>query len=152
MNLLTIGQVAKRVGVTVETIRFYERQGLLANPHRTASGYRQYPPEAVQRVRFIQRAKDLGFSLKEIRELLSLCDRPDTMCTHVKVFAVQTLAAIESKLHDLERMRNALAQLLMKCDGKRQLSECPILDALSQEEHGGDGKSGTDLHARLPQY
>lgn len=152
MNLLTIGQVAKRVGVTVEAIRFYERQGLLAQPRRTASGYRQYPPEAVRRIRFIQRAKDVGFSLKEIRELLSLREESGIACADIKARAVRTLAAIEGRLHDLERMRNALARLAVKCDGKGQLGECPILDALDQEEHGGDGKSGTGLRARLPQY
>ncbi len=141
MTYLNIGQIAKRTGVTVEAIRFYEKQALLPEPRRSASGYRQYLPETAKRVRFIQRAKELGFSLKEVNALLSLRDTQDGSCADVKVQALQKVSEIEQKIRDLNRIRDALTELAEKCGGRGDLSECPILDALDEIEDFADGSS-----------
>ena len=141
MTYLSIGQIAKRTGVTVEAIRFYEKRALLPAPPRSASGYRQYPPVTAKRVRFIQRAKELGFSLKEIHALLSLRDTQDGSCADVKIQALQKVGEIDQKIDDLNRIRGALTELAEKCGGKGDLSECPILDALDENEGSADGSS-----------
>src|SRR5262249_51950104 len=111
MKPLSIGQVARQAGVGVETVRFYERQGLLQEPARKDSGYRQYPEDAVARLRFIRRAKELGFSLKEIKELLALRVDPSTTCAEVKKQAEAKIGDIEEKLRTLQRMKKALVKL-----------------------------------------
>jgi MerR family copper efflux transcriptional regulator len=121
---LSIGQVARQAGISVETIRYYEKQGLLAKPERSASGYRQYSMDAALRLRFIQRAKDLGFTLREVRELLALRTEPGVSCAHVRKQAMDKITGIECKLRRLTQMRDAEAPL----------SECPILEALEREE------------------
>jgi len=130
MPSLTIGQVAKQAGVGIETVRFYERQGLLDEPPRRASGYRQYTPEAVTRIQFIKRSQELGFSLKEITELLSLRVDPETTCGEVKQRAEAKIANINAKLRDLQQMKEALTTLVAACSGSGPTSHCPILDAL----------------------
>jgi MerR family mercuric resistance operon transcriptional regulator len=134
---MTIGQVARRAGVGVETVRFYERRGLLAEPARQASGYRQYTADVVARLRFIKRAKELGFSLKEIGELLALRADPATTCTDVKRRAEAKVAAIEAKVRDLRAMQRALAEVTASCRGRGPVGDCPILDALDK---GGEGR------------
>ncbi len=131
---LSIGQLAGAAGVRVETVRFYERQGLLPAPPRKRSGYRQYPREAVARVRFIRRAKQLGFTLREIAELLALRVDPDKTCADVRAMAREKIADVEAKLHELERIRIALERLSRQCRGKGPTSECPILDAIETGE------------------
>ena len=135
---LTIGEIAKRADVGVETIRFYEREGLLVRPPRTRSGYRQYSPDAVRRVRFIRRAKELGFTLKEIGELLSL--RVDTVrsCADVRAMARAKVADIDKKVSELTRIAEVLNRLAQACRGRGPTSECPILDMLEQEEGRAD--------------
>jgi MerR family mercuric resistance operon transcriptional regulator len=133
MKPLTIGQVARNAGVGIETVRFYERQGLLQEPARRESGYRQYPEDVVARLRFIRRAKELGFSLKEIKELLALRVDPDTTCAEVKSRAEAKIADIEEKIQALRRIKKALAKLTAVCRGRGPTSECPILDALDTE-------------------
>ena len=108
MDSLTIGQLARRAAVGVETIRFYERQGLLSEPPRRSSGYRDDPPETVARIVFIRRAKDLGFTLREIGELLDLRVRPRRNCAQVKRSADAKISDIDRKLASLRRMRRAL--------------------------------------------
>src|SRR5947209_4537677 len=130
MRPLTIGELARRAGVGVETVRFYERQGLLAEPARRASGYRQYGEDIVARLRFIRRAKELGFTLKEIAELLALRLDPDTTCADVRQRAVAKLADVESKLRDLRRIKKALRKLTATCSGYGPAGDCPILEAL----------------------
>jgi MerR family mercuric resistance operon transcriptional regulator len=134
MKSLTIGQLARRAGVGVETVRFYERQGLLEEPSRRESGYRQYAEDVVARLRFIKRAKELGFSLKEIKELLALRVDPSTTCAEVKKQAAAKIDDIEEKIRTLQRMKNALVKLAAVCRGRGPTSECPILDALDKEE------------------
>ena len=108
---LTIGQIARSAGVGVETVRFYERQGLLQEPARKESGYRQYPEDVVARLRFIKRAKELGFSLKEIKELLALRVDPDTTCADVRSRAEAKIADVEEKIKALQRIKKALVKL-----------------------------------------
>ncbi len=133
MKPLTIGQVARQAGIGVETVRFYEREGLLQEPARRESGYRQYPEDVVARLRFIRRAKELGFSLKEIKELLALRVDPSTTCREVKEQAESKIAHIEGKIASLVRMKEALVKLATVCRGRGPTSECPILDALDSE-------------------
>jgi MerR family transcriptional regulator, copper efflux regulator len=127
---LTSGQLAKRAGVGVETLRFYEREGLLTKPARTASGYRQYPAEAIERVQFIRRAQMLGFLLKDIKELLALRGDPDARSGEVREKAVAKLADIDQKIKDLETMRDELTRLVAACDGTGPAAHCPIITAI----------------------
>lgn len=130
MKPLTIGTVAREAGVGVETVRFYEREGLIAEPPRRLSGYRQYDPEVVRRIRFIRHAKELGFSLRQIKELLELQANPDTSCADVKQRAEAKMAEIERKIRDLRRMKSALTRLTAACAGRGPATQCPILEAL----------------------
>jgi MerR family mercuric resistance operon transcriptional regulator len=127
---MTIGQVAKLAGVGVETIRFYEREGLLNKPKRKQSGYRMFGPEVVNRIRFIKSVKELGFSLKEIRELLFLRVDSRGTAAEVKKRVDSKIDQIDQRISDLKRVRNALAQV-SKSASKGRTSECPMLDALS---------------------
>lgn len=127
---MTIGQVAKETGVRVETIRFYEKEGLINEPERNPSGYRQYPAETVQRVLFIQRAKAIGFTLKEISDLLSIQTKPDACCGDVLDKAATKVEQIEAKISELQRMKDTLQKLTKQCVSHNDLDDCPILDAL----------------------
>lgn len=135
METLTIGQVAKLARIGIETVRFYEREGLIAEPPRRDSGYREYPPDVVARLTFIKRAQDLGFSLKEIAELLELRLHPEKPCSEVKERALSKISDIEAKIKDLKRMRGALVQLTESCIEDKRLSECPILDAFESKRN-----------------
>lgn len=136
MQSLTIGQVADRAGVGVETIRFYERKGLINRPRRPASGYRHYPAEVVQRVRFIRHAKDVGFTLKEISGLLALRVDPESTCADVRNRARAKIEGIEKRIEDLAVMKGALERLARRCRGQGPTTECPILEELDREERG----------------
>ncbi|MBZ0272520.1 heavy metal-responsive transcriptional regulator [bacterium] len=133
MTELTIGQVAKAAGISADTVRFYERKGLVAAPRRKPSGYRQYSPDAVRRLRFIAHAKELGFTLKEIDELLALRVDPDATCADVKARALAKKEIMEKKIAALTRMKNALAGVASRCRGKGPTGTCPILDELDKE-------------------
>ncbi len=133
---LTIGQVAKRSGIGLETVRFYERKGLVEEPPRTDSGYRQYPEEVVARIRFIRRAKELGFKLSEISELLSLRVDPDSTCSDVRQQAESKIADVEEKIRVLQGIKTALKKLAASCVGTGPTSECPILEALDSQDEG----------------
>ncbi len=131
---LTIGLVARRAGVGVETVRFYERQGLIEEPPRRPSGYREYDDEVVARLRFIRRAKELGFTLKEIKELLSLRRDPSTPAADVKRRAEVKIAEIETKIRRLQKMKKALEELTSACRGHATSAECSLLHALDHQE------------------
>lgn len=133
MDSLTIGQLARQTDVGLETIRFYEREGLIENPPRKPSGYRAYPPETIQRVRFIRTAKELGFSLKQIRELLALRVDPVESCAHVKTIAETKISDIAQRIRTLQRMRRTLRKLVTACEAREATSDCPILDSLDKE-------------------
>lgn len=130
---LTIGAVAKRVGVAIDTIRFYEREGLLPEPPRRASGYRSYDESAIAQLRFIRRAKDLGFMLEEIRELLALSHDRKKGVGAVKKRAADRLVALDMRIAELQRVRDGLAQLVGSCPGHGAPEHCPILRALTEE-------------------
>ena len=117
MESLTIGKVAKRAGVGVETVRFYEREGLIPQPARRSSGYRQYQPDAIRRIQFIRHAKELGFTLKEIAELFELRVDPESTCADVRKRARAKIADIDQKIERLVRMKSALGRLVNKCRG-----------------------------------
>ncbi len=131
---MKIGQVAKTAGVGIDAVRFYEREGLLAKPARRPSGYREYSPDVVVHLRFIRRAMELGFSLKEIRELIALETDPAATAGDVRVLAEERLADIEGKIRALQRMRRALRNVTEKCPGGGPTSRCSILRTLSKEE------------------
>lgn len=135
MKTLTIGKVASQAGLGVETVRFYEREGLIAEPPRSeSSGYRHYPEDTIARLRFVKKAKDLGFSLKEIRELLSLKAKPSGSCADVRGRATDKIEDIDQKIALLQAMRKALTGLVKECSGKGPRTDCPILNALDSEE------------------
>ena len=134
MESLTIGKVARLAEIGVETMRFYERAGLIEEPPRLASGYRQYPTNTVHRVRFIKGAKELGFSLKEIKELLSLRAAPRAKCADIRQRAEEKVQDIDEKIDTLRRMRKALAKLMAECEGSRPVTECPILESLNTQK------------------
>ena len=131
---MKIGQVAKAAGVGIDAIRFYERQGLLQEPDRRPSGYRNYTPEAVLDLQFIKRAKELGFSLKEIGDLLRINREPNSTATEVKKFAEQKLADLEGKIRSLQRMKKALRKIAESCPGRGPISDCSILQSLAETE------------------
>jgi MerR family mercuric resistance operon transcriptional regulator len=116
--------------VNVETVRYYERRGLIEQPPRPQSGFRRYAPETIARLRFIKRAQELGFSLEEIGELLALRVDPETTCAEVKERAEAKIADVEEKLQDLQKMKRALERLAESCTGSGPVSECPILEVL----------------------
>ena len=130
MQTLKIGEVAHQAGVNVDTVRYYERAGLLPQPARRPSGYRAYDNDAVRRLRFIRRAKTLGFTLEEIGELLSISAEHDVAA--VKNAASRKLAAVDARLSELQRIRDALAGLIEACPGHGRAEQCPILAALDQ--------------------
>ena len=131
---LSIGQVAAAANVKIETIRFYERRGLVPEPPRRASGYRAYPSDAVTRVRFIKRAQVLGFTLAEIGELLELRVDEETTCDQVRQQVEDKLVEVESKLRMLQEMHSALAAMAASCDQGGPDGECPVLATLLEQE------------------
>jgi len=131
---LTIGQVAKLSGIGIETIRFYEREGLVDEPARRESGYREYTNDVVTRLTFIKRAQELGFSLREISELLALKLHPKASCAEVRQRAEGKVTDIETKIRDLQMMKKALMGLIASCNTSKPVSECPILEAFDSKE------------------
>lgn len=131
MATLRTAEVAEQAGVNIETLRFYERKGILPEPPRRPSGYREYPPETVERVRFIKRAQELGFSLREVQDLLDLRQMERVKAGRVRKVAEAKLEEIEHKIRDLEAMRQSLSELLCACDGQKPITSCPIIESLS---------------------
>jgi MerR family copper efflux transcriptional regulator len=132
---LTIGKLAKDAGVNLETVRYYERRGLLPKPPRsTSSGYRQFPEDAARRLRFIRRAQELGFSLAEIGQLLSLRVSRTSTSGAIRARTEAKIADIDSKIRTLESMKKSLQRLTKACDGCAPMADCPILDSLDREE------------------
>lgn len=124
------GELAGRAGVNTETLRYYERRGLLEVPPRTNGGYRDYPPSAVELLRFIKRAQQLGFTLDEVEELLHLDAGGPDSCDAARVLAESRRADLEARIADLQRMRDSLAGLIDTCDLPREDRNCALLDAL----------------------
>jgi MerR family copper efflux transcriptional regulator len=128
----TIAQAAHAAGVGVETIRFYERRGLIQQPPKpNGKGFRTYPEETVQRVRFIRQAQELGFSLREAGELLDLRSRPDSDAAAVHARAAAKVREVDEKIEALQRIRNALEALVLACPQTGELGRCAIMEALA---------------------
>jgi MerR family mercuric resistance operon transcriptional regulator len=123
------GELAARSGCNIETVRFYERQGLLPAPPRTAGGHRDYAPEHLKRLTFIRRSRELGFTLDQVRGLLGLVDGGEWTCAEVKAMTVEHSADVRRKIADLEKLAQVLDDMAAQCDGGA-LPECPIIDAL----------------------
>jgi len=134
MQNLGIGELAKRAGVGIDTVRYYERSGLLAPHTRLPSGYRRYRDLEVARLRFIRRAQALGFTLGEIKSLLKLSAQRNV--AQVKRSAQAKLADVERRIKELQRIRDGLADLIAECPGHGRADECPILCALGGEQIG----------------
>lgn len=135
METLTIGRLAQQGGVNLETIRYYERQGLLPKPPRTPAGYRMFPRDTPRRLRFIKRAQELGFSLNEIRELLSLRMKPGAERADIRARTEAKITDIEQKIRTLQALKKTLRQLTERCVGCGPLAECPILESLDPKEY-----------------
>jgi MerR family copper efflux transcriptional regulator len=149
MSNMTIGELAHKVGVNPQTIRFYERQRLLPEPRRRASGYRQYPPATIERVHFIRAAKGVGFTLEEVADLLALRVRRGASCAGVRKRAEAKLADIDAKLSQLQRMRMVLENMVVSCSGQSAIKDCAILEAIGRARRGDDCVGGPSS-ARRP--
>ena len=123
----TISRLAKELNINIETVRFYERRGMIQQPVKPATGYRHYDDETLNRIRFIKRSQELGFTLDEISNLLDLNDKP---CGQVQELAENKLAAVHEKIDDLRRLEGALNELLAQCRSNEDQDHCPIIDAL----------------------
>ena len=130
---LKTGELARQGGVNLQTIRFYEREGLLCKPPRSPSGYRIYPAATVKRVQFIKRAQEIGFSLAEIQDLLAIRVDVSRDCSQVRQLALDKIADVTAKIQTLECMRNILTKLAEACPGAGPASECPILGSIETE-------------------
>ena len=131
METMRIGDFARKAGVNVQTVRYYERRGLLPEPDRRASGYREYSPACLERLQFIRRSQDLGFTLAEIEELLSLRTDPHTTAADVKTRAEAKIADIGARIQDLRQIQHALEHLAGQCRGGRgPAGDCPLLAAM----------------------
>jgi MerR family transcriptional regulator, copper efflux regulator len=133
MDGFSIGELAKQANVHVETLRYYERRGLIPKPHRTVSNYRVYSSENLRRVKFIKQAQELGFSLNEIKKLLALRATPRARCADVRTYAAHKIEDIDGKIRSLARMRKTLEKLIAECSGDGPATLCPILESLDSE-------------------
>ncbi|HZA67388.1 MAG TPA: helix-turn-helix domain-containing protein [Geminicoccaceae bacterium] len=138
------GELAERSGCNIETVRFYEKQGLLPAPPRTAGGHRDYDREHLKRLTFIRRSRELGFTLDRVRNLLALVDGRDWICAEVRAMTLEHLADVRRKIADLERLARILEDMAAQCDGG-QVPACPVIDALLQ-----DPQSTISGHALRP--
>lgn len=134
---MTVGALAARAGVNVETVRYYQRRGLLARPERAAAGVRRYGEDSLQRILFIKRAQRLGFTLDEVRALLVLND--GTGCAQARAIAERKLSEVEGRLQDLEAIHRTLATLVGRCRARRRRVACPLIEALAQPGPGWAG-------------
>lgn len=131
---MTIGELSDATDCNRETVRYYERIGILREPPRSAGGHRQYDGDAVERLTFVRKCRDLGFSLDQVRELLRLVDGGNYTCEEVRSLAVAHKASVQRKIADLKKMNAVLTEMVAQCDGG-QLPDCPIIDALFELRH-----------------
>lgn len=145
MTAMTIGRLARKARVGVETIRFYERKGLIEQPRRPRDGgYRVYPEETAHRIRFIRQAQELGFSLREVEDLLSLRADPESDSADVRARAAAKLAEVKRKITELERIRAALEDLIAACPGRGALRNCSIMETLRAGEKTCENSPGDE--------
>lgn len=130
MDTLSIGELAKQAKVNIETIRYYERRGLLEEPPRNKSGHRQYTTEVVRRTQFIKRCQTIGFSLNEILSILELKITPGSTCSDMQSRVSEKIKTVEEKIVELNQIKKALGRMLKKCSGKGPIGHCPILEEL----------------------
>lgn len=128
--MLSIGQLSKRTGVKITTIRFYENQDLIAKPHRSQGNQRQYEPSAVERLKFIKHSRDLGIKLDAIQELIELSDQPEKPCHEADIIARQHLTDIQNKIACLQRLEKELIRITTQCTGKT-VGQCYVIQSLS---------------------
>ncbi len=126
---LSIGELSAMTGCNSETIRYYERIEILPKPPRSAGGHRQYDQDAAQRLKFVRKCRDLGFSLDQVRELLHFVDGGNYTCDEVRAMAVGHMESVKRKISDLNKMKRVLADMVDQCNGG-QVPDCPIIDAL----------------------
>lgn len=138
---MRIGEIAAQAGVNAQTLRYYERRGLLGVPRRRPSGYREYPPDAVRVIRFVKRAQELGFTLAEVQELLRLRTDRRASCVEVRAAASTKIADIDQKLRRLRAMKHALRALVDSCATEGATRTCPILEALDDERPTSRGSA-----------
>ena len=129
-------ELAAQAGVNVQTLRYYERRGLLTEPERSQSGYRAYPSDAVRTVRFVKRAQQLGFTLGEIESLLHLAEGGPNNCDAAQALAADRLSQLEHKIADLSAMRDSLRQLFATCHRSPDQRLCPLLEAIEENRPG----------------
>ena len=138
---MLIGALAAESGVKLETIRYYERIGLLPAPPRTNAGYREYRSDHLRRLVFLQRSRQLGFSLKEVRDLLNLANQPNLVCKDVTRVAAAHVTSVKAKIRELNRLRRALEQLVRECPGRVCIADCGILEALAGVDAQRSGRA-----------
>ena len=129
----SIGVLAKRSAVKIETIRYYEKIGVMPKPARSAGGYRLYAPEHLKRLTFVRRGRELGFSLDELRGLLHLVDGHNYTCAEVRTLTLDHVASVRRKIADLHRLERVMTSVASQCSG-RKVPDCPVIDALFQEQ------------------
>ena len=139
---LSIGALSKQSGVNIETIRYYERIGVMPAPARSAAGYRIYGSDHVKRLSFVRRGRELGFSLDELRGLLRLVDGHAYTCAEVRTMTLEHVAEIRRKIADLRRLQRVMADMAARCTGKR-VPECPIIDAMFDARSPSNGRRGS---------
>lgn len=140
----TIGQMSQASGVNLETIRYYERTGLLPEPPRSASGYRRYSEDDVRRLRFVRRGRELGFSIAEVKELLRLADHPDSPCQEADQLVREHLVSVEARIRDLLALRDELSRLA-GCHSDNA-EHCRLIETLDQRECCGPFSDGVQKH------
>ncbi|WP_288356110.1 helix-turn-helix domain-containing protein [uncultured Cycloclasticus sp.] len=126
---ITRGELAKRTGCNLETIRYYEKIGLMPDPSRSKAGYRQYDQNHLKRLQFIMRGRELGFTMEDLKSLLGLVDKKAVSCSEVSILAKGHLESVQQKITDLKRIERALSNTLISCSGK-DVPECPVIDTL----------------------
>lgn len=124
------GEISKLCNVNKETLRYYERKGLIADPVRSDAGYRLYPEDTINRIKFIKRIQELGFTLSEIDKLLGVVDKDDVRCADMNDFVVKKLEDVQVKIRDLQRIETMLKDLNDRCPSEKAIHDCPIIEAL----------------------
>jgi Cu(I)-responsive transcriptional regulator len=140
-NGLSIGALGKLTDTKVETIRFYEKIGILPEPARTSGNYRSYGPEHARRLTFVRRARSLGFPLEVVRAMLDLVDQPDRPCGEVDALVLEQLHEVERKIADLQRLRDELNRLAHQCRSDGRMADCRIIEALSPQDEAGQSRA-----------
>lgn len=141
-----IGEVAAMVGIPTATVRYYERRGLIADPARTAAGYRQYGPDAGRRLRFIKHAQELGFALEEIQQMLELSIEDPVSCARVEMVAREKVRTVRQRLKELQRLERVLRSLTRDCEQRRPSEPCPVLAVMSADDIGESSKGRSHSH------